>query len=132
MTTPPPPAPDGQPSAQTGELIARLEAAERGSRICLSVDDGHERFVPIATVRLVHASGGGFSARGNFRSAQADALIRETFFDQSTRDWRVQVADHDPVQCGCVITSLEYAGEFEGEATFAMTVRILRATGSPR
>lgn len=62
------------------------------------------------------------AGQGIFRDAASDALIREAFFDQSLRTWRLIVPDFGTLQGPFLIAALEYAGEHEGEATFAISL----------
>jgi TP901-1 family phage major tail protein len=62
------------------------------------------------------------SGQGLFRDAASDALIREAFFDQSARTWRLIVPDFGQLDGPFLVAALEYAGEHEGEATFAISL----------
>lgn len=62
------------------------------------------------------------SGQGLFRDAASDALIREAFFDQSARIWRLIVPDFGQLEGAFLVAALEYAGEHEGEATFAISL----------
>jgi TP901-1 family phage major tail protein len=62
------------------------------------------------------------SGQGIFRDAEADGLIREAFFDQSARRWRLIVPEFGQLEGPFLVAALEYAGEHEGEATFAISL----------
>ena len=62
------------------------------------------------------------AGQGIFRDAASDALIREAFLDQSLRTWRLIVPDFGMLQGPFLVAALEYAGEHEGEATFAISL----------
>lgn len=62
------------------------------------------------------------SGQGLFRDAASDDLIREAFFDQSARTWRLIVPDFGQLDGPFLVAALEYAGEHEGEATFAISL----------
>ena len=62
------------------------------------------------------------SGAGIFRDAASDALIREAFFAQDARRWRLVVPDFGVLEGPFLVAALEYAGEHEGEATYAMTL----------
>ena len=62
------------------------------------------------------------AGQGIFRDAASDALIREAFFDQSARTWRLIVPDFGQLEGPFLVAALEYAGEHEGEATFAISL----------
>jgi len=62
------------------------------------------------------------SGQGIFRDAASDALIREAFFDQAARTWRLVVPDFGILEGPFLVSALEYAGDHEGEATFAISL----------
>ena len=62
------------------------------------------------------------SGQGVFRDGESDALIREAFFDQSAPTWRLIVPDFGMLEGPFLVAALEYAGEHEGEASFAMSL----------
>ena len=62
------------------------------------------------------------SGQGVFRDAASDALIREAFFSQTARNWRLVVPDFGHMEGPFLVAALEYAGEHEGEATFAISL----------
>ena len=62
------------------------------------------------------------SGSGIFRDAASDAAVREAFFDQSAANWRLVVPDFGTLEGPFLIAALEYAGEHEGEATYALTL----------
>ena len=62
------------------------------------------------------------SGQGIFRDAASDALIREAFFDQTAATWRLIVPDFGVLEGPFLVAALEYAGEHEGEATFAISL----------
>jgi TP901-1 family phage major tail protein len=62
------------------------------------------------------------SGSGVFRDAASDALMREAFFAQSQRTWQLIVPDFGRFEGPFLIASLDYAGDHDGEATFAMTL----------
>lgn len=62
------------------------------------------------------------SGQGIFRDAASDALIREAFFDQAAKTWRLIVPDFGVLEGAFLVAALEYAGEHEGEASFALSL----------
>lgn len=62
------------------------------------------------------------NGQGVFRDAASDALIREAFFSQTARTWRLIVPDFGQLEGPFLVAALEYAGEHEGEATFAISL----------
>jgi len=62
------------------------------------------------------------SGAGVFRDAASDALMREAFFAGEARSWRLVLPDFGALQGPFVVAALEYAGEHEGEMTYAVTL----------
>lgn len=62
------------------------------------------------------------NGQGVFRDAASDALIREAFFSQAAETWRLIVPDFGQLEGPFLVAALEYAGEHEGEATFAISL----------
>jgi len=62
------------------------------------------------------------AGQGVFRDATSDALIREAFFEQAARRWRLVIPDFGVLEGPFLVAALEYAGEHEGEATFAISL----------
>lgn len=91
----------------------------------------------VETVDITHAESAGrwrellagagirrasISGRGLFKDAASDALMRETFFDGSIVSFQVVVPDFGTVAGPFQITSLEIAGEHNGEVTYDMSL----------
>jgi TP901-1 family phage major tail protein len=123
--------------------------AQRGKDILLKIEDAPGAFTTVAglrartialNARTVDATDGdsagrwrellagagvksvAVSGQGIFRDAASDALIRETFFEQSARRWRLVVPDFGQLEGAFLVAALEYAGEHEGEASFALSL----------
>ena len=62
------------------------------------------------------------SGAGVFRDAASDAAMRAAFFAQSADNWRLIVPDFGTLEGPFLVAALEYAGEHEGEATYAITL----------
>jgi TP901-1 family phage major tail protein len=62
------------------------------------------------------------NGQGVFRDAASDALIREAFFSQTAKRWRLVIPDFGQLEGAFLVAALEYAGEHEGEATFAISL----------
>ncbi|MDC7677250.1 phage major tail protein, TP901-1 family [Asticcacaulis machinosus] len=62
------------------------------------------------------------SGSGVFRDAASDALMREAFFAQAQKVWQLIVPDFGRFEGPFLIAALDYAGDHDGEATFAMTL----------
>ena len=124
-------------------------AAQRGKDILLKIEQTTGAFVTVAglrartislnakTVDATDADSAGrwrellggagirsaaVSGQGIFRDAASDALIREAFFDQSLKTWRLIVPDFGVLEGPFLVSALEYAGDHEGEATFAISL----------
>lgn len=126
-------------------------AAQRGKDILLKIGDGEdpEEFVTVAGLRartislnaksvdatdsdsagrwreLLAGAGvrqASVSGAGIFRDAASDAMVREAFFAQAAVNWRLVVPDFGVLQGPFLVAALEYAGDHEGEATFALTL----------
>ena len=124
-------------------------AAQRGKDMLLKIESGPGVFTTVAGLRArtialnarsVDATDGDSAGRwrelldgagvksaavagqGIFRDAASDALIREAFFDQTAPRWQLIVPDFGVLEGPFLVAALEYAGEHEGEATFAMSL----------
>lgn len=124
-------------------------AAQRGKDILLKIEDAGGAFTTVAGLRArtislnarsVDATDGdsagrwrellagagvksaAVSGQGIFRDAASDALIREAFFEQTAKTWRLIVPDFGVLEGPFLVAALEYAGEHEGEASFALSL----------
>ncbi|MCP5085882.1 MAG: phage major tail protein, TP901-1 family [Rhodobacteraceae bacterium] len=57
------------------------------------------------------------SGAGVFRDDATDARARQIFFDGDVEDYQVILPDFGTVEGPFQITSIEYAGQYDGEAT---------------
>ncbi len=62
------------------------------------------------------------SGSGIFKDATSDAAIRRVFFDDTHPDFEVVIPDFGTVTGTFQVTSLEYAGTHDGEATFEVAL----------
>lgn len=62
------------------------------------------------------------SGSGVFRDAATDARARQIFFDAEMPEFQVVVPDFGVIQGAFQITSIEYAGSHNGEASFEMSL----------
>ena len=62
------------------------------------------------------------SGRGLFKDETTDALMRQTFFDGTVLNYQIVIPAFGTVQGPFQITSLEYAGEHNGEVTYEMSL----------
>ncbi|GAA0643687.1 phage major tail protein, TP901-1 family [Brevundimonas lenta] len=124
-------------------------SAQRGKDILLKIESGPGVFTTVAglrartialNARTVDATDGdsagrwrellagagvksaAVSGQGIFRDAASDALIREAFFSQAAKAWQLIVPDFGALEGPFLVAALEYAGEHEGEATFAISL----------
>lgn len=62
------------------------------------------------------------SGSGVFRDAATDARARQIFFDGETPAFQVVIPDFGIVEGRFQITSIEYAGSHNGEATYSLSL----------
>jgi TP901-1 family phage major tail protein len=119
-------------------------AAQKGKDLLVKIFDGTS-FVTVAglrtrrlsfnaeTVDITHAESAGqwrellagagikrasISGRGLFKDASTDALMRQTLFDGTVTNYQIVIPDFGTVEGAFQITSLEFAGEHNGEVTY--------------
>jgi TP901-1 family phage major tail protein len=124
-------------------------AAQKGKDLLLKVADDTAAFVTVAGLRarqiafnaeavdITHSESAGrwrellagagvrrasVSGTGVFRDGVSDALIRQTFFDGTIRNWQIIVPDFGTLTGPFQISTLEYRGEHAGEVTFEMSL----------
>jgi TP901-1 family phage major tail protein len=62
------------------------------------------------------------SGAGVFRDADTDERARQIFFDGETPEFQVIIPDFGRVEGAFQITSIEYAGTHDGEATYELAM----------
>lgn len=62
------------------------------------------------------------SGSGVFRDAASDERARQIFFDGQTPDFQVIIPDFGVVEGPFLVTSVEYAGSHNGEATYELAL----------
>jgi len=62
------------------------------------------------------------SGSGVFKDAASDARAREVFFAQQAPVFQVIVPDFGTMEGPFQLTAIEYAGNYDGEATYEMTM----------
>ena len=62
------------------------------------------------------------SGSGVFRDAATDGRARQIFFDAETPDFQVVVPNFGTIEGPFQITSIEYAGSHNGEATYEISL----------
>lgn len=79
--------------------------------------EGWKELLPGAGVKSAEISGAGV-----FRDTESDALARSAFFDQSVQTYRFIIPDFGIIQGPFLLTSLSYAGTYQGEASYELTL----------
>ena len=125
-------------------------AAQSGKDLLVKIDmDGAGSFVTLAGLRATRISfntetvdvtslestggwrelltGGGvksasISGSGVFVDASSDERARQIFFDGVVMDFQVIIPDFGTVEGAFQISSIEYAGNYDGEATYEMAM----------
>ncbi|MEB8388627.1 phage major tail protein, TP901-1 family [Rhodobacteraceae bacterium KMM 6894] len=62
------------------------------------------------------------SGSGIFRDEGSDERTRQIFFDGETPDFQVVIPDFGTVQGAFQVTSIDYAGTHDGEATYELSL----------
>ena len=62
------------------------------------------------------------SGAGVFKDESTDERARQIFFDGETPDFQVVIPDFGTVEGAFQITSIEYAGTYNGEATYELAL----------
>jgi TP901-1 family phage major tail protein len=62
------------------------------------------------------------SGSGIFKDASTDERARQVFFDGDTPAWQVIIPDFGVVEGAFQLTSIEYAGDYNGEATYELSM----------
>ncbi|MET4128177.1 phage major tail protein, TP901-1 family [Roseovarius sp. MBR-6] len=64
----------------------------------------------------------GLSGSGIFRDAASDARMRQIFFDGEMPDFQVIIPDFGTIEGPFQVTSIEYGGTHDGEATYEVAL----------
>lgn len=105
------------------ETIAGLRAtrisfnAETVDVTSLESQGGWRELLAGAGVKTASISGSGV-----FRDASTDERARQIFFDGEIPDFQVIIPDFGVVEGAFQLSSIEYAGSHNGEATYEMTM----------
>ena len=83
----------------------------------LESDGGWRELLAGAGVKTAAISGSGV-----FRDANTDARARQIFFDAEMPQFQVVIPSFGMVQGAFQITSIEYVGTYNGEATFDLSL----------
>jgi len=87
--------------------------------------DGTSGESPSAWRELIAGAGvkaASVSGAGVFKDAASDALLREAFFTQAPRSFQLIIPDFGVLQGAFLVESLDYSGDHDGEAAFAVTL----------
>jgi TP901-1 family phage major tail protein len=82
-----------------------------------TASQGWKELLPGAGIRTAEVSG-----TGVFRDAVSDTLIRSAFFAQSAQDCRFIIPSFGQIDGVFLITGLNYAGAYNGEAQFELSL----------
>ncbi|MCV6586322.1 MAG: phage major tail protein, TP901-1 family [Marinibacterium sp.] len=63
------------------------------------------------------------SGAGVFKDAGTDERARQIFFDGQTPEFQVIIPDFGRVEGRFQVTSIEYAGNYDGEATYELSLQ---------
>ena len=85
--------------------------------------EGWKELLPGAGVKSAEISGAGV-----FRDTDSDVLARTAFFEQSVQTYRFIIPDFGIIEGPFLLTSLSYAGTYQGEANYELT---LLSAGAP-
>lgn len=126
-------------------------AGQKGRDVLIKIGDGGapEAFVTIAGIRaktislnartvdgtsgespdawreLIAGAGvksASVSGAGVFKDAGSDVLIQQTFFSQAARVFQLVIPDFGVLEGPFLIEALDYSGDHDGEAAFAITL----------
>ncbi len=111
----------------TGDGLFETAAGLRATRISLNAESvdvtslestgGWRELLSGAGVKTAAISGSGV-----FKDANTDERARQIFFDGLTPDFQVIVPDFGTMEGPFQITSIEYAGSHNGEATYELSL----------
>jgi TP901-1 family phage major tail protein len=62
------------------------------------------------------------AGRGIFKDQGTDALIRQAFFDGAVKTYQIVIPDFGTIEGPFQITSLDFAGEHNGEVTYELAL----------
>lgn len=126
-------------------------SGQKGRDVLIKISDGEdpESFVTIAGIRaktislnartvdgtsgespdawreLVAGAGvkaASVSGAGVFKDAESDALIQQAFFAQAVSAFQLVIPDFGVLEGPFLIEALDYSGDHDGEAAFAITL----------
>lgn len=112
---------------ETGSGTFETVAGVRASRISFNADtvDATTRDSAGQWRELLAGAGvrnAAVSGSGVFKDQASDAALRRVFFDATAPDFEMVIPNFGTVSGPFQITSLEYAGNHDGEATFEIAL----------
>ncbi|TCP61925.1 TP901-1 family phage major tail protein [Rhodovulum bhavnagarense] len=109
---------DGQFETIAGLRATRISFnAETVDVTSLESQGGWRELLAGAGVKTAAISGSGV-----FRDAGTDERARQVFFDGETPDFQVIIPDFGVVEGAFQVSSLEYSGSHDGEATYELSL----------
>ena len=109
---------DGQFETMAGLRATRVSFnAETVDVTSLESQGGWRELLAGAGVKAAAVSGSGV-----FRDDGTDARARQIFFDGETPDFQVVIPDFGIIEGPFQLTSIEYAGSYNGEATYEVSL----------
>lgn len=109
---------DGQFQSAAGLRASRISFnAESVDVTSLESAGGWRELLGGAGVKTASISGSGI-----FRDAETDERMRQVFFDGETPDFQVVIPAFGTVTGAFQISAIEYAGTFDGEATYELSL----------
>ncbi len=110
---------DGQFQTIAGLRATRVSFnAETVDVTTLDSEGGWRELLVGAGVRSAAISGSGV-----FRDADTDERARQLFFDGLTPDFQIVIPDFGVVEGPFQLSSIEYAGSLNGEATYELSLQ---------
>ncbi len=110
---------DGQFETIAGLRATRVSFnAEPVDVTTLDSEGGWRELLAGAGVRSAAISGSGV-----FRDAGTDERARQLFFDGLTPDFQIVIPEFGVVEGPFQVTSLEYSGQLNGEATYELSLQ---------
>lgn len=111
----------------TGDNAFETAAGLRATRISFNAESvdvtslesagGWRELLAGAGVKTASISGSGV-----FKDAATDERVRQIFFDGEIPNFQVIIPDFGTIEGAFQITSIEYAGTYDGEATYEMSL----------
>jgi len=111
----------GAPEAFTTVAGIRAKTISLNARTV----DGTSGESPDAWRELIAGAGvksASVSGAGVFKDASSDALIQQAFFTQAAKTFQLLIPDFGVLEGAFLVEALDYSGDHDGEAAFAITL----------